>query len=92
MTFVSTGVEMTGDNTMNVTGDLTLHGVTKPVVLETKLTLNGEHPLGKAIDYYKGDWIAVQATAEIDHQAFEVGQFSTGPISITINSEMKAAE
>lgn len=90
MTFTSTGIEMTGEKTMNVTGDLTIHGVTQPVVLEAEMTLNGEHPLGGAIDYYKGKWLAFQATTEIDHQAFEVGGFSTGPIAITVNTEMKA--
>lgn len=39
ITFRSTKVEMTGPNTANVTGDFTLHGVTKPVVLAT--TFNG---------------------------------------------------
>lgn len=36
MTFRSTAVERTGPNTARVTGDLTLHGVTKPVTLETR--------------------------------------------------------
>jgi len=40
--FVSTKVERTGPNTARVTGDLTLHGVTKPIVLET--TFNGGYP------------------------------------------------
>ncbi|ESQ81041.1 YceI family protein [Asticcacaulis sp. YBE204] len=39
MTFVSTKVEKTGDFTAKIYGDLTLHGVTKPVVLDA--TLNG---------------------------------------------------
>lgn len=90
ITFKSTGVEMTGENTMNVTGDLTIHGVTQPVTLATEMTLNGDHPLGGRIDYYKGPWVAFQATTEIDHTAFNVGGFSTGPIAITINTEMKA--
>jgi len=91
MTFTSSSVKMTGDTSMEVSGDLTIHGVTQPVTLETELThAKGEHPLGKNIDYYKGDWIAFKATTEIDHQAFGVGGFSTGPISITINSELKA--
>ena len=34
ITFKSTKVEVTGANTAKVTGDFTLHGVTKPVVLE----------------------------------------------------------
>ncbi|CAN5444608.1 hypothetical protein BH10PSE4_BH10PSE4_28110 [soil metagenome] len=34
ITFRSTQVVVTGPNTAKITGDLTLHGVTKPVVLE----------------------------------------------------------
>lgn len=90
MTFQSTSITKTGDNTMDVAGDLTIHGVTKPVTLKTELTHKGEHPLGKAIEYYQGDWIAFKATTEIDHQAFGVGGFSTGPISVEINTELKA--
>ncbi|MDB5475898.1 MAG: polyisoprenoid-binding protein [Phenylobacterium sp.] len=48
ITFHSTKVEPTGPNTANVTGDFTLHGVTKPVVLET--TFNG----GYAPNAYDG--------------------------------------
>ncbi|MEO3416832.1 YceI family protein [Roseovarius sp. CAU 1744] len=92
ITFVSTGVEVTGENTANVTGDLTIHGTTLPVTLDATMTHIGEHPLGGAIDYYKGDWVAFSATTEIDHQAFGVGGFSTGPITIDIVTEMKAAE
>jgi polyisoprenoid-binding protein YceI len=35
--FVSTGVEMTGEDTAKLRGDLTMHGVTKPVVLDLKI-------------------------------------------------------
>jgi polyisoprenoid-binding protein YceI len=48
ITFNSTAVKMTGAKTADVTGDLTLLGVTKPVTL--KVTLNGgmkEHPFAK---------------------------------------------
>jgi len=90
MTFVSTSVKSTGESTMEVTGDLTIHGVTNPVTLQTEMTHKGEHPLGKSIDYYKGEWVGIRATTEIDHMSFGVGPFSTGPISITINSELKA--
>jgi len=89
ITFTSTAVKRTGDDTADITGDLTIHGVTKSVVLNTTLTHRGEHPLGAFIDYYKGNWVAFSATTEIDHQAFNVGSFSTGPISIKIVTEMK---
>lgn len=92
ITFTSTSIERTGDTTANVTGDLTIHGVTHPAVLETTLTHQGAHPLAGVIDYYKGDWVAFSATAVIDHMAYGVGSFSTGPIAITINTELKAAE
>ncbi|MDQ0462532.1 polyisoprenoid-binding protein YceI [Caulobacter ginsengisoli] len=36
MTFVSTKVVQTGPDTADITGDLTMHGVTKPVVLHAK--------------------------------------------------------
>jgi polyisoprenoid-binding protein YceI len=38
-TFVSTAVKLTGDQTADITGDLTLNGVTKPVVF--KASYNG---------------------------------------------------
>lgn len=47
MTFKSTKVELTGKDTANVTGDLTLHGVTKPVGLVVKLNKAGESPTKK---------------------------------------------
>lgn len=44
-TFKSTKVEVTGKDTAKVTGDLTLHGVTKPVTLDMKLNQIGPHPM-----------------------------------------------
>jgi polyisoprenoid-binding protein YceI len=41
-TFVSTSVERTGPNTGKMTGNLTLHGVTKPVVFD--IVFNGGEP------------------------------------------------
>jgi polyisoprenoid-binding protein YceI len=44
--FTSTAIEITGERSARVTGDLTLHGVTKPVTLD--VTFNGGyggHPL-----------------------------------------------
>jgi polyisoprenoid-binding protein YceI len=47
-TFKSTRVEKgSTDGTFKVTGDLTIHGVTKPVVLDAKLNRAGDHPMKK---------------------------------------------
>ncbi|MFT4074901.1 MAG: YceI family protein [Asticcacaulis sp.] len=42
ITYTSTKIDMTGANTARVTGDLTLHGVTRPVTLY--VTFNGGYP------------------------------------------------
>ncbi len=60
MTFKSTKVEITGENTGDITGDLTLLGQTHPVVLNVKLNKIGDHPM-------KGTkWAGFQATGSLD--------------------------
>lgn len=46
MVFKSTSVELTGENTANLTGDLTLLGVTRPVVLAATHNKSGKFPFG----------------------------------------------
>jgi polyisoprenoid-binding protein YceI len=41
ITFKSTKVEKTGENVLKITGDLTVHGVTKPVTLDAKVNKIG---------------------------------------------------
>lgn len=45
ITFKSTSVKKTGENTADITGDLTVLGVTKPVVLKTVQNKVGTHPM-----------------------------------------------
>jgi polyisoprenoid-binding protein YceI len=47
ITFVSTSVKKTGPATADVTGDLTLHGVTHPVTLHAKFNAGGANPMSK---------------------------------------------
>ncbi len=47
MTFKSSKIAKTGANTAKVMGDLTLHGVTKPVTLNVKFNAAGLNPLDK---------------------------------------------
>lgn len=65
ITFASTAVEMTGEKTAKVTGDLTLLDVTKPVTLD--VTLNGamkEHP------FLKKPALGFSATGSIKRSEF----------------------
>ncbi len=45
-TFASTGIEVTGEDTAVLTGDLTLRGITKPVELDTRFIGEGKDPWG----------------------------------------------
>ncbi len=47
MTFKSTAIEVTGENTADITGDLTILGVTKPAVLKTTYNKSAVHPFSK---------------------------------------------
>ena len=44
LSYKSTSVKLTGEKTATVTGDLTMHGVTRPVPLEVTLVKTGPHP------------------------------------------------
>ncbi len=64
MTFKSTGIELTGENTANITGDLTILGVTKPVVLTTVHNKSDKHA-------FSGKFVAgLSATATIKRSDF----------------------
>jgi polyisoprenoid-binding protein YceI len=67
ITFKSTKVEVTGPKTANVTGDLTLHGVTKPVTLAT--TFNG----GYAANAFDGARIGFSAHGTLKRSDFGMG-------------------
>jgi polyisoprenoid-binding protein YceI len=67
ITFRSTKVAVTGPNTAKVTGDFTLHGVTKPVILD--VTYNGGWP-ANAMD---GDRIGFSAHGSFKRSAFGMG-------------------
>jgi polyisoprenoid-binding protein YceI len=46
-TFRSTSIELTGKDTAKVVGDLTVHGITKPVVLDVTLNKIGQNMMNK---------------------------------------------
>lgn len=69
VTFKSTKVQPLGGNKFNVTGNLTVHGVTQPIVLHATLNKIGLHPMTKAPS------IGFDATATLKRSAFGVGAY-----------------
>jgi len=69
ITFKSTRVELTGANSAKVTGDFTLHGVTRPVTLD--VTYNGGYP-PMAMDP-SGARVGFSAHGVIKRSAFGMG-------------------
>ena len=67
ITFKSTSVEPTGPNTAKVTGDFSLHGVTKPLVLD--VTFNGGYD-GAPMD--PGSRVGFSAQGKIKRSDFGV--------------------
>lgn len=64
--FVSTKVTPTGLRSALITGDLTFHGVTRPVVLKASYNAGGANPMSKAVT------IGFNATAAIKRSEFGV--------------------
>jgi polyisoprenoid-binding protein YceI len=54
ITFRSTSVEPRGGDRAKVTGDLTIRGVTRPIVLDVELGGRGKNPWGKDVIGFEG--------------------------------------
>jgi polyisoprenoid-binding protein YceI len=91
ITFKSTKVEQVEPGKLKVTGDLTIHGVTKPVVLDV------EGPTAPVKDPWGNQRAAVNATTKINRQDFGVKWNATmdgggvvvgDDVAITIDAEL----
>jgi polyisoprenoid-binding protein YceI len=58
ITFLSTEITVTGERTGLVGGDLTIHGVTRPVTLSVTWNFTGEHPLGLVNPSFAGKFVS----------------------------------
>jgi polyisoprenoid-binding protein YceI len=70
VTFTSTAIEVTGEKTAKITGDLTLNEVTKSVVLDATLNQVGDHPM------MNQPWAGFSATTTLIRSEFNLGQFA----------------
>jgi polyisoprenoid-binding protein YceI len=69
VTFKSTKVTPAGKGKLKVVGDLTVHGVTKPVTLDVTLNKVGPHPMMKV------QTVGFDATTTIKRSDFGVGAY-----------------
>ena len=89
ITFKSTKVETKDKKHFKITGDLTVKGVTKPVVLDAVLNKQGEHPMAKV------PAIGFNATTSFDRSAFGIGNYVPNvgdKITVNITTEATAAK
>ncbi len=89
VSFVSTGIEVTGDKTARITGDLTLNDVTRPVVLDAVLNQVGDHPMENK------PWAGFDATVTLLRSDFNVGAFApfiSDEVQVQISVEAMKAE
>lgn len=89
VSFTSTSIEVTGDNTALITGDLTMNDVTLEVVLDAVLNQAGEHPMAQT------PWLGFDATTTLLRSDFNVGNFAPfvgDEVSVMISIEAMKAE
>lgn len=89
VTFTSTSIEVTGDDTALITGDLTLNEVTKSVVLDAKLNQASVHPMSEKMT------AGFDATTTLVRSEFNVGNFApfvSDEVQIMISIEAVKAE
>lgn len=70
VTFTSKSIEVTGEDTALITGDLTLNDVTKEVVLDAKLNQAGTNPLAEK------EWLGFDATTTLMRSDYGLGAFA----------------
>lgn len=75
-TFESTAVKSTGEGTADITGNLTLNGVTKPVTLKARLLDEGKDPWG-------GYRAGFEGSTELNLKDFDITR-DLGPASQTV--------
>ncbi|MFT3897855.1 MAG: YceI family protein [Thermomonas sp.] len=87
ITFKSTMVHDLGGGKLQIMGDLTVHGVTKPVTLDATLNKAGAHPMTKA------PTVGFDATTTIKRSDFGVGAYVpmvSDEVAIRITTEASA--
>lgn len=93
ISFKSTAFEQVDGQTLKVSGDLTIKDATHPAIFDVTVHRIGEHPVGKFLAEYEGQWIGMTAIATIKRSEWGMGAFvaiGSDELKIVISSEMKA--
>lgn len=89
VTFTSTEINVTGENTAEITGELTMNEITQVVTLDTTLNQAGEHPMeGKP-------WLGFDATTTVLRSDFGMDMFTpfvSDEVNVVISLEAMQAE
>lgn len=94
LTFKSSNIELVSNGKLAIAGDLTMRGITKPVVLETKFKGKAVNPWGQVVAAFK-------ATTKLNRKewglswnaALEAGGFLVGEeIELNLNVELNQAK
>jgi polyisoprenoid-binding protein YceI len=92
--FASSSLKPSGDGRFSMDGQLTLHGITKPVTLDVTFG-------GHLVDTWNKKRLGVTATTEIHRNEFDIGTFGSMPLStgaimvpdnVTITLEIEATK
>lgn len=87
ITFTSTAIEVTGDDTALITGDLTMNDVTQSVVLDAKMNKADMHPMEQK------PWLGFDATTTLIRSDYGVGNFAPfvgDEVNVIISIEAQA--
>jgi polyisoprenoid-binding protein YceI len=87
-TFRATKVTQTGEKTADIAGDLTLHGVTRPVTVHATFTLGGPNPIDKKYE------LGFAGSAEIQRSEFGIKTYLPNlgdKVTLTLEAEFRAA-
>ena len=89
ITFESTGITKTGDTTFDVTGDLTIKGITKPVTLAATINKAANHPMRKV------PTIGISAETQLLRSEWDLGRYVPNvgdDVTISIEVELAKSE
>jgi len=91
ITFKSTKVEKTGENRLNITGDLTVHGVTRPVTLDAKVNRIGIFEIPGVIKAQAAGFDATTVIKRSDFGVTKYVPYVSDEIPVRITLDVKQA-